>query len=260
MDFAFATEPAPGRINEDHIIVSAGFAIVLDGVTQPPDLDTGCLHDPVWLVREMGACLVRALAVDPTAALDLVLATAIERVREHHDDRCDLTNPDSPSTTVAMVRERGDQVDYLVLCDSSVVFEDAAGVTAIHDDRTDTLPAYDRHTVARLRNQPGGFWVASTDPAAAAEAMTGSVARAGLRRLLLCTDGVSRLTEFFGLNWTDVFALVEQSGPRAAIDAVREYELNLPALLTRPGRSRVKRHDDATLGLYRRSSDLGDHL
>ncbi|WFE52890.1 protein phosphatase 2C domain-containing protein [Micromonospora sp. WMMD1155] len=251
MDFVFASEPGPGRPNEDHVVVSATFAVVLDGVTQLPDLDTGCVHDPIWLVRELGACLVEALTRAPTAPLDDSLAEAIGRLRGRHQGRCDLSNPNSPSSTVAILRERSGQVDYLVLCDSSVVFEDRTGITVVHDDRTDGLPAYDRHTVARLRNRPGGFWVASTDPAAATEAVTGSVALDGLRRMLVCTDGVSRLTEFFGLSWTDVFQLAERSGPRAVIDTVREYESNRPGLLTRPGRGRVKRHDDATLAVLR---------
>ncbi|MEV4498586.1 protein phosphatase 2C domain-containing protein [Micromonospora arborensis] len=257
MDFAFATEPGPDRPNEDHVVVSAGLAIVLDGVTQLPGLETGCVHDPVWLVQELGNCLVEALTLQPTAPLGGILAEAIGRLRDCHEGRCDLTNPNSPSSTVAIVRERGSQMDYLVLCDSSVVYEDSSGVTVVHDDRTESLPAYDRHTVARLRNQPGGFWVASTDPAAAAEAVTGSVALDGLRRLLLCTDGVSRLTEFFGISWTEVFGLVERSGPRAAIDLVREYEMNCSGLLARPGRRRVKRHDDATLAVLRSASRTG---
>ncbi|PWR11668.1 hypothetical protein DKT69_26170 [Micromonospora sicca] len=251
MDFAFATEPGSDRPNEDHVVVSAGFAIVLDGVTQPPDLDTGCVHNPAWLVRALASCLVEALSADQAAALNQILATAIDRMRGLHKGSCDLTDPNSPSTTVAMVRERGDQVDYLVLCDSSVVFEDGDGIVAVHDNRTDTLPAYDRHTVAGLRNRPGGFWVASTDPAAAAEAVTGTLSRQGLRRLLLCTDGISRLTEIFPLDWTDVFRLVERGGPRAAIDAVRAYEVDRPELLVRSGRGRVKRHDDATLAVLR---------
>ncbi|WP_346120964.1 protein phosphatase 2C domain-containing protein [Micromonospora coerulea] len=252
LDFAFATAPGSDRPNEDHIIVGAGHAIVLDGVTQLPDLDTGCVHGPAWLVRELGDCLARALTAGPTVSLELILATAIDQMRGRHAGRCDLSNPHSPSSTVAMVRARGEQVDYLVLCDSSVVFENVDGLTVVHDDRTDTLPAYDRHTVGRLRNRPGGFWVASTDPAAAAEAVTGSVARSGLRRLLLCTDGISRLTEFFQFGWTDVFRIAERSGPRAVIDAVRRYETDRPDLLVRVGRGPVKRHDDATLAVLRR--------
>lgn len=249
MEFAYATEPGSDRPNEDHVVVGARFAIVLDGVTQLPGLDTGCVHDPVWLVRTLGSCLAEVLAVDPTAALDRILATAIDGLCGLHGGGCDLTNPNSPSATVAMVRERAGRVDYLALCDSSVVFDTGGGLVAVHDDRAATLPAYDRETVARLRNRPGGFWVASTNPAAAAEAVTGSVARDGLRRMLLCTDGVSRLTEFFDLSWADVFRMVERSGPRAAIDAVRAYEAARPELLARPGRKRIKQHDDATLAV-----------
>ncbi|WP_327041403.1 protein phosphatase 2C domain-containing protein [Micromonospora ureilytica] len=252
MDFAFATDPGSDRPNEDHVVVSADFAIVLDGVTQLPDLDTGCVHSPAWQVRALGSCLVGALSDERTAPLDEVLATAIEGVCRRHEGRCDLSNPNSPSATVAIVRERGEQVDYLVLCDSLVVYEAQDGIVVMHDDRTDDLPAYDRHTVGRLRNQPGGFWVASTDPGAAAEAITGVVPRAELRRLLLCTDGISRLVEYFQLSWTDVFDLVERCGPRAAVDAVRAYEESHPRWpVLPPGRRRVKRHDDATIAVLR---------
>jgi Protein phosphatase 2C len=209
-------------------------------------VDSGCRHGPRWLVRRLGSHLAEALSGDETAGLDEALAGAIEAVRRRHAGTCDLTNPDSPSSTVAIVRARAGFLDYLVLCDSAVVFEDAGGVVAITDDRTATLPAYDRRSVARLRNRPGGFWVASTVPESAAEAVTGAVPADTVRRLLLCTDGVSRLVDFFGRDWLDVFRLVEERGPRAAIDAVRTCELRHPDRLAQTGR-RVKRHDDATL-------------
>lgn len=167
MDFAFATEPSPGHANEDHVLVSAGFAIVLDGVTRLPDLVDGCHHGPRWLVRMLGAHLCQALSAGGTAGLTDVLASGIEDIKSRHANTCDLTDPNSPSATLAIVRERGEFVDYLVLCDSVVVVEDAAGITAITDDRLDFLPAYDRATVAQLRNTPDGFWVASTAPQAA---------------------------------------------------------------------------------------------
>jgi hypothetical protein len=248
MDFAFATEAAPGRANEDHIILSPGFAILLDGVTQLPDLDTGCIHGPGWLVRVLGGHLTEALSTDGTVGLEQALADAIDAVCRRHANTCNLANPNSPSSTVAMVRERAGFLDYLVLCDSTVVFENAGGMTPISDDRTDTLAAYDRESVARVRNRPGGFWVASTAPEAAAEALTGAVPMDGLQRMLLCTDGVSRLVDFFGRSWSDVFAIAERHGPRAAINAVRQCETEHPERLERPGR-RVKQYDDATLVL-----------
>ncbi|MGI5246075.1 protein phosphatase 2C domain-containing protein [Dactylosporangium sp. CA-139066] len=246
MDLAFATEAAPGRVNEDHLVLAPGFAIVLDGVTQLPGLDTGCLHSPGWLVRALGAELTAALSADGAVALDAALAGAIETVARRHADTCDLANPDSPATTVAIVRERPGFLDYLVLCDSTFAYADAHGVTAITDDRTERLAAYDRVSVARVRNRPGGYWVASTRPEAAAEALTGSVPADSVYRLMICTDGVSRLVDCFGLGWPDVFGLAERAGPRAVIRAVRDHETAHPERLRRAGR-RVKQHDDATL-------------
>ena len=129
-----------------------------------------------------------------------------------------------------------------------MVFETASGMIPISDNRTDKLAAYDRESVALLRNRPGGFWVASTAPEAAAEALIGAVPMDGLQRLLMCTDGVSRLVDFFGQSWSDVFAIAERRGHAAAINAVRECEMERPEGLERPGR-KVKQHDDATLVL-----------
>lgn len=246
MDLAFATQAAPGRVNEDHVVLAPGFAIVLDGVTQPPGLDTGCVHGPSWLVRALGARLAAALSDDDAVALDRALAGAIDAVRRRHADTCDLANPHSPAATVAIVRERPGFLDYLVLCDSTFAYEDADGITAISDDRTARLPAYDRAVVARVRNRPGGFWVASTAPEAAAEALIGSVPSDSVFRMLVCTDGVTRLVDFFGLGWPDVFDLVERDGPAAAIRAVRAHETEHPERLQRAGR-RFKQHDDATI-------------
>jgi hypothetical protein len=248
MDLAFATEAAPGLRNDDHVVLAPGFAIVLDGVTQLPGIDSGCVHGPNWLVRALGAELAAVLSDDGEVALDRALAGAIEAVRDRHAATCDLTNPNSPSTTVAIVRERPGFLDYLALCDSTVAFAGTDGVTAITDDRTAHLAAYDRHSVALVRNRPGGFWVASTAPEAAGEALVGAMPSDRVYRMMACTDGVSRLVEYFGLGWPDVFELAERGGPRAAIRAVRAFETDRPERLQRAGR-RIKRHDDATLVL-----------
>jgi hypothetical protein len=237
-----ASVPAPGRANEDLVVLGDTFVVVLDGATQPAGLRTGCQHDPGWLVATLGALLAERLRADPAAALVTILHRCIERLAEAHAGSCDLTNPDSPSTTVAIVRQRGELLDYLVLCDSTVVFEYADRCVAVIDDRTARLPAYDRRTVARLRNTADGFWVASTVPQAAHHALTGTVQRDRLRAVLLCTDGVSRLVELFGWAWADVVAQAGRDGPAAVIDAVRAAELAAP-----PGSELRKLHDDASL-------------
>jgi hypothetical protein len=74
----------------------------------------------------------------------------------------------SPSSAVAVLRERGEPVDYLVLCDSPIVLQRTDGtLTPVDDDRTDHLPGgrpYSLEPVRASRNRLGGFWVASTAP------------------------------------------------------------------------------------------------
>jgi hypothetical protein len=237
------TQATPGRANEDFIAVADSFVVMLDGVTEVPGIDTGCRHGVVWLVRTLGSVLAEDIAARPATRLDHILALAIRRLRAAHGPTCDLTNPWTPSSTVAIVRERDDAVDYLVLCDSTVVLDGADGTRAVTDDRTARLPAYDRASVARLRNAPQGFWVASTLPEAARHALTGSVRRGPLRRVLVCTDGVSRLVERFGHTWAEVVEMVDRHGPGRAIEAVRSAERAGPP----PRRGKI--HDDATVAL-----------
>jgi serine/threonine protein phosphatase PrpC len=246
MDVAFATDPAAGGPNEDHVVASDSFAVVIDGVTRLPGLDNGCAHDPVWLVHTLGTQLTELLSSAKHAPLPDVLAEAILRLRACHEGGCDLTNPDSPSATVAIARERDEYVDYLVLCDSTVVLDGYDSCQAVTDDRTARLPAYDRESVAKLRNAPDGFWVVSTVPEAAGHALTGSVPRQSLRQVVLCTDGLSRLVERFDRTWPDVLAILKHRGPRGAVEAVRAAERAHPE-----AHRHGKAHDDATVAVCR---------
>jgi hypothetical protein len=245
MDVRFATSAAPGRPNEDLVIAANDFLIVLDGVTSPPDVLTGCVHDPVWLVRTLGAALTRRLTAPGAPQLINVLADAISAVRVEHGGTCDLSHPESPSSTVVLVREQPDIVDYLVLCDSTLVLLDPDSTIGqvITDGRTTAMRGLSRAEVAERRNRPGGFWVASTDPDAAGQALTGTLPRVRTTSAFACTDGVSRLVDHFGYSWRQVIDLAAAGPIREVLRAVRVAESSGP-----PPGSR-KQHDDATAAL-----------
>jgi Protein phosphatase 2C len=161
-----------------------------------------------------------------------------------HADTCDLSNPDSPASTVAIVRERGDTVDYLVLSDSPVVLRGKDGsIEVVHDNRNDFLPGYTAQIVREQRNAPGGFWVASNTPEAAHEAITGSVPRDQVDCAGLFTDGASRLAERHGLRWASLIDLLDKDGPDAVIERVRHEDERIA------GHNPGKIHDDATAAL-----------
>ncbi|MDH6143171.1 hypothetical protein P3T35_005200 [Kitasatospora sp. GP30] len=244
MQLSSLCEAAPGddRANEDFVLVGSDFVVVLDGATAS-GAPTGCRHDVAWVTGRLGAQLARLLVEQPGAELREVLRAGIEAVCALHAGTCDLGNPDSPSATVAMVRWGSGRFDHLVLADSPVVLQPIDGEPqVVLDDRVERLPAYDRACVSRLRNAAGGFWVASTRPEAADQALTGSRPLAGLRRFAVLTDGVSRLVERYGWGWDTLLETLDKQGPKAVLAAVRAAEQADP-----PGRFPGKRHDDATV-------------
>lgn len=245
---------SPGRVNEDLAASGPDWAFVLDGATPARGVATGCRHDVPWLVRHLAAALARRLALATPTPLTQVLADAIAELAAAHKDTCDLSNPDSPSSTVVIARATPTTLDYLVLCDSPIVLRHAGGRLAlIADNRLAHLPGsppYTAELVRRRRNRPGGFWVASTDPAAAFHAVSGSTPLTGptendgLTDAVLCTDGVTRLADWYGYPWPEIVTRLRDRGPQAVIDLLREAERGCP-------HPRLKQHDDATVAHLR---------
>lgn len=243
------SEPAPDRVgvNEDLVIAGPDFVVVLDGATAPTGVESGCVHSVAWLVGRLGTQLANPLLGRSRAPLAELLAETILAVRAEHEDTCDLANPDSPSSTVAMVRISDEQVEHLVLADSPIVLRGPdRRVTVLADNRVDLLPEYTFESVRRWRNQPGGFWVASTEPKAAYEAVAGTTERAAVEVVALLTDGASRYSERYGHSWEELVELLETAGPRALVDQVRRYDGDAAV-----GAFRGKRYDDATAVLCR---------
>ncbi|MEV1178778.1 protein phosphatase 2C domain-containing protein [Nonomuraea sp. NPDC049784] len=254
-EVTYASRPGSERPNEDLVIAGPSWIVVLDGATAAAGVDSGCVHDVPWLVARLGSALAAGLVADrPETSLTGMLEAAIETTMAAHSGTCDLDNPDSPSATVAMVRDVRGRVEYLVLGDSPVVFKPAGGgVKVVSDDRLEGLPGgrpYTVELVRRMRNAPGGFWVAGSRPEAARQGMCGAVA--DVRGVGVLTDGVARLVEWYGWSWGDLVTALEGEGPEAVIRAVRELER------TR-GPVRGKRHDDATVAWGRVGQDQGYH-
>ncbi|MFG2055471.1 hypothetical protein ACGFI9_15740 [Micromonospora sp. NPDC048930] len=265
-----ATDPAPGRLENEDVVFRFGPLVgVLDGATVPEGFDTGCVHGPAWYVRHLAARIGLAIAARPAATLMSSLAAAILGVRADHGDQCDLDHPGTPSATVCLLREGGDQVDYLVLCDSPLVLDTGGEVSVVSDDRlaaamadlrrtAEALPGNDLDpqlrfrrsvTVQRARmNRTHGYWAAAADPDAAYHAVTGTLPLRGpgaLRRAALLSDGASCAVDQFGLfDWAGLLDVTVAEGPEGLIGRVRAAERDHPERLRRH-----KRTDDASVAL-----------
>jgi 8-oxo-dGTP pyrophosphatase MutT (NUDIX family) len=163
-----------------------------------------------------------------------------------------------------MARAGVKTLDYLVLGDSALLLEDASGeVDMITDRRMGRVAVAEyqavlelpigskEHQAARIafvrrqqpmRNKPGGYPVASTDPSAAAETITGSVPVSGVRRAAMVSDGVTRFAEFGLGTWADLLEVLSRGGPGMLVGRIRGAEDGDPAGRRWP---RAKKHDDA---------------
>ena len=251
------------RPTEDRVMLLPHAVLLADGVTALRDDQ----RSGGWYAGQLCTTLARHLTADPTADLRAVLSTAITDLAREYA----LVPGDAPSSTIAMLRWTGDRVDALVLADSPVIAFTHTGVDPLVDDRiAGLLPGGYRQrlrsgggygpdhvaavrtsgvTTDRLRNVPGGFWVAEADPAAAAEARVRTWPRGEVTAVLLTSDGVScGVDDYHLFDWPDVLALAVDRGPAAVLTEVRDAEHADPDGLRWP---RPKRHDDQALVLVR---------
>jgi Protein phosphatase 2C len=264
--------------SEDFVAVTPDVVVLLDGAGIPAGVESGCIHGVAWFVRHLGTQLIELLTLEPDRSLTEALEQAIRNVTAMHGDTCDLEHLGTPSATVAMLREQDDTVDYLVLADSSIILELTTDeqLLVVTDDREahaakahrQALHAQPTGTVLQkqrladlatelqhYRNRPGGFWVASNDPEAARQGLTGTVHRPNVRRAAVMSDGATRIADRFHLlTWQEALDLMERQGPAELIQAVREAERLDPDGQRWP---RGKRHDDATVAFigFQGSSD-----
>jgi hypothetical protein len=271
MEVSFVTSPGSAdKANEDFVAATGTAAVVLDGLTQRAGLGSGCIHDTPWFVRQLGTRLLSAADTMPSASLRDILAQAISDVARLHAATCDLANTGTPSATVAMLREHPDTIEYLILSDSVLVVDGKDGLHVISDERVEDV-AQDQRDAAmqhptgspdhnrlmrqlvaeqrRHRNQPGGYWIAGSNPQAASQALTGSWPRHAIRRAAILTDGATRLVDHFALaDWPELLDILETQGPASVISQVRQAEALDPDGTRWP---RYKRSDDATAVLCR---------
>lgn len=267
MSIGFDTQAGSSRPNEDWVGAIPDAVVVLDGVTPPPVSNRGCTHSVPWFTNLLGKHLL-ALVQEDRSLAD-ALAAAIDLTNGSHGS-CDLTGMGTPAAAVAVLRRRELELDYLVLADTSVVMDTTSdGVEVFTDDRVKNADpkgikrslgmkvgsleharSVAKMSVTQLvkRNVPGGYWVASTDPQAAENAITGRKLVASVRRVAVLTDGASCVVDTYReLQWDTMLDCVQARGPRELIRDIRKLEGSDPEGVRWP---RFKPSDDATVALY----------
>jgi hypothetical protein len=265
-----ATLAGGPRPNQDHVVVTDHAVAVLDGAS------AFLPHDPTrdggWYARTLGRALAPLLVDDDRGLIDVV-AEAIRDVAGTQQ----LTPGDSPSSTVTIARWTADVLEIYTLGDSpAAVYTTDGSVTVVYDPRLEAVAAehraayrqhlrsgagYDqqlRDLLADLqraerphRNTPGGYWIAESDPAAAAHGKLERFRLDQVDAVLLLSDGASdAITDYQLHDWPAALDAIRRSpaGFHTRRQAAEEEDTDGARW------PRAKRHDDKTLVLVERTA------
>ncbi|MFI6364468.1 protein phosphatase 2C domain-containing protein [Nocardia sp. NPDC050630] len=267
------TAQLAAQSDEDHLFVTSAGVVVLDGATSHRSVDgpTGGHY-----AEELGKTLAEALDRESElTSLVTILEGAIDRTIAAL--RLERGAQDAPSCTVALVRTQpSDRLDLLLLGDSTIAVGHSDGTTElITDTRLQELglPAVDQYKSRLLsgagydkahrsilvklqraqqcrRNRAGGYWIASTDPAAARHAFTATRSVRTTDWVVLATDGAADCIEAVGAHWRDL-AAADDAELASLLHRCHMWEAEVdPNGVERP---RAKRHDDKTIAVVRLS-------
>jgi hypothetical protein len=247
VDLKIRTSPGdPDRANEDFAGAVPGAVVLLDGAGIP-GTESICRHGTAWYTHRLGGILLGQLSRGSGQDLTVILAEAIEELAADHCHTCDIASKSSPQATVAITRVAADRLDYLLLADCFVILgRSSAGPLVITDEREANARRICSAPLAGLypgsgeylrvrdscieqlqarRNQPGGYWIAKDDPAAAAHALTGTAPLEDLVDAALLSNGASRIVSPYALmSWTGLVEVLRAGGPDEVIRRVRLAE------------------------------------
>lgn len=269
--FAVASEPGSAHTpNEDLAGISGSTVVVLDGLTSRTE--SGCWHGTPWYVQHLMSGILCNLPLGPSAAL----RAAIRRTADAHRTECDLSNPATPASAVAIVEFGPVEITYLVLSDITVVLDGPEGPDIVVDERINSSATKERRHADSFRagtpeksaaliamkkseiaerNSEGGYWVAAVNPLAVDHAVIGTRSASAVDRAAVLTDGAARIVNPFGAcDWRTTLDLLESGGPERLIHEVRRLEHSDPTGDRWP---RNKTSDDATAVLAQRSIAAG---
>lgn len=188
-----ASRPAAHKSYSEDLFGTAGHLTwVIDGATNPD----GDPRDTIAYTRTL-ACTLGQLAAETSSLRDM-LAKAITAAARSAVRACDSAA--LPSAAIGIMRHHPDGTGEAILLGDITLTYQPAGTSepvSISDDRLNSIATIERdrfiaattdqsvssaqrlHLRRKLvaaeracRNQPGGYWIASADPAAAAHALS----------------------------------------------------------------------------------------
>ncbi|WP_157074962.1 hypothetical protein [Janibacter limosus] len=250
---------AGGEKNQDRYGYGDGWAFVLDGASS--FATTQLEHDGGWYADHLKEGLSAGLERGIHHSTAEIVEEAIRTVADLHGDDA----ASCPTSTIALARWCHERVEVYLLGDSTASLIAATSEEELSDSRVADVgrtireeyrsrltaghgfTEEHRQLLQRLqaeqaaaRNQPGGYWIAGSDPKAANHGLTLTRSLSGIDALVLATDGAAAGCTYGIFSSWGAFA---QCDLETILREVHEAESRDPEGIQWP---RSKPHDDKT--------------
>lgn len=212
-----------GIVNEDKIGYFNNYIWLMDGVTCLSDSLTGELSDSKWFVDKFSEILVQNL--DDSLKLKEILKKTVVKSYEAYRTVTNyqvIEKNQYPSSSLIILRQKGDQLEYYLLGDSTLIIEN--GQKVIHLTQ-DTLGEFEKVILQKIshtfisqkisfeearkahsleilekrsqRNEEGGYYILSFEQNALDYGLQGELEIRQPLYFLMMSDGFSRYLELF---------------------------------------------------------------
>lgn len=221
-----------GKINnEDSCYVCDEFGFVIDGATGVTSQKVSCMQtDAQWFSFAFRDYLITALK-DKTKNLKQIVSEGIEFVDKqfYEFDGADAVTS-KPSAAIAIFRIMGDEIEYFVLGDCTVIFNGDDAKNFISNDlvksdlkniqilisraKENNINVVDARPLVndvlyqtrQTKNTPSGYWILADDPKAVNYAEYGFVKKQNIKQVLALSDGFSQVYDLFKIYSMKEFA------------------------------------------------------
>jgi hypothetical protein len=231
-----------GTVNEDKIGHFMNYVWLMDGVTCLSDSRTGEISDSKWFVDKFSEILVQIL--DDSKELKEMLKEAVIKTYEAYRTATNyqvIEKNQFPSSSLIILRQKGNQLEYYLLGDSTLIIENGQEVIRLTQD---TLGEFEKEILQKIyqtyisqtisfeearkshaseilskrahRNEEGGYYILSFEESAIDYGLTGKFEIHQPLHFLMMSDGFA--------GYMDIFNRVANS--REFIEKVRERGLS----------------------------------
>lgn len=211
------------KVNEDSCYICKDYGFVIDGATSVTEQNiTNFKSEAQWFSYRFRDYLIEALK-NKNQTLSEIVRQGIEKLNVEYNNFLGAQNSEiKPSAAIAIFRLNDCKIEYFVLGDCSIIYDDEQEIKVITTTDIEKLDNKSKQTLKniavqkninvidakpfvaevlkqqrRLKNTKEGYWILSDDTNAVNYAECGEMEKTKIKHIVVVSDGFSQVYDLF---------------------------------------------------------------